>query len=274
MPSFILNTKDPIAEKYRLLQEELLTEGRIDFLKKQYDGKLTTEHDPGAQFTNTDDIVDHFASADPTKKKVYTQWILNQYQRSGMSPDELAKRKIQNQPHLKQEDTGRVERTLSDFDKYQSKLPEKDINKYDTLEHVEDAVRPFLGQATSKAEATKTLNHPGLEKKWEDPHVAIFELKDKQASKDLFGGGCANGKTEWCTADTRDNYNRYDYYNEQGPLHVVLNKQNGKKYQYHVASEQFMNEKDEPITDEEFSEIAPSFHKALDEQPALWREKH
>lgn len=265
-----------LTEEVEILSEDILMEDRIDFLKNQYRGKLSTTHDPFATHVDHDAIVDHFAGTDPTKKKIYTQWILNQYQRSSMSPDELTKRGISKQPHLKQEDAGQVNDVLTNFDKYRSKLPEKDINKYATLADVQDAVHPHLGSATSKKDAIKNLNHPDVEKKYDSDRISIYELKGKQGSKDLFGGGCENGKTDWCTADNRDEYNMFDRYHEQGPLHVIHDKSNGDLYQYHVASGQFMDAADKPAQDnlEKYMDIMPHVHKAWDEQPSLWREKH
>ena len=87
--------KDLVAEAYIELQEQILLEGRIDFLKKQYNGKINTDHDEYAQHKNSDAIIDHFAdNADPTKKKLYTSFIVGQY----------------NKGKTKQEDADRIHR--------------------------------------------------------------------------------------------------------------------------------------------------------------------
>lgn len=61
----------------------LLLEDRIDFLKTQFQGKLDTSHDPLAVHKDSNAIIDHFAThADPSHNKMYTNWILIQYQKA------------------------------------------------------------------------------------------------------------------------------------------------------------------------------------------------
>lgn len=256
-------------ENIEFLGEEALMEDRIDFLKNQYRDKLSTKHDPDAEHTNSDDIINHLSEGgDPTKKKIYSQWLVNQYRNSSLTPEEAAARGVSKIPHFKQEDVSRSHRVLGNFDKYKSKLDKKDINQYADLDEVQTAVEPHLGTATSKKDAAKNLNHPGLSKEWEDEHINLYHLKTKEASKELFGGGSDAGKTDWCTADTRDQYNAFDNYTKGGHrLWVVQHKPTGKLFQYQVKSAQFMNAKDEPASNnmEEYNSIIPSLHKAWKE---------
>jgi len=56
---------------------------------------------------------------------------------------------------------------------------------------------------------------------------------------------CELGRgTKWCTAAAKDNM--FDQYSEDGPLYVWRDK-NGKKYQFHFETAQFMDSKDVPI---------------------------
>lgn len=246
-------TKDIIAERYIELQEQLLIEGRIDFVKKQYKDKINTDHDSFAPHKDSDAIVDHFAEhGDPTKKKLYTGWIVGQY----------------NKGNTRQEDVDRVHSTLSNFDKYKSKLPEKDINKYESLKDVEAAVKPHIGTAATKSEQRANEEHTGQELKFEDPHIKIYHLKTKEASQHLYGGGVDAGKTNWCTAAKSANC-MFDHYNKVGNLHVIHDKNTGRVYQYHVNEAQFMDAHDNEIPTEDFKRIAPSLHKAWDEHPDL-----
>jgi hypothetical protein len=41
-----------------------------------------------------------------------------------------------------------------------------------------------------------------------------------------------------------------------------------RKYQFHAATNQFMDEKDNPISKEDFESIKPSFHKFITEHPS------
>ena len=105
-----------------------LLENRIDYLK-QHTPVLSTEHDRLAIFDKPHEIIDHFANvADPSKNKQHTSWIVNQYKNK----------------HIRQEDAGRIRSTLTDFDKYKSKLQNKDLNSYKHISDLEDHLEPHL----------------------------------------------------------------------------------------------------------------------------------
>ena len=124
-------------KQFIILEQELL-ENRIETLKtKVFKDGFNTSHDTQAQHKDTSDIVDHFADkADPTNKKIHTQWILNQYKRS----------------KIRQEDHPRIREALSNFETHKGKLENKDINQYKSLSDVEDAVEPHLGTTTKRQE--------------------------------------------------------------------------------------------------------------------------
>ena len=58
--------------------------------------------------------------------------------------------------------------------------------------------------------------------------------------------------TEWCTA-TRETDKWYNKYTADGPLYILIDKENNYRYQFHFPSRQFMNEEDydidEPVLD-------------------------
>lgn len=58
---------------------------------------------------------------------------------------------------------------------------------------------------------------------------------------------CAYGRgTRWCTAST-GSYNRFNYYNRQGPLYIIINRKTQDKFQFHFESEQYMNADDSQV---------------------------
>jgi hypothetical protein len=69
--------------------------------------------------------------------------------------------------------------------------------------------------------------------------VKIVIPKTEEAAK-FYGRG-----TRWCTAG--DNDNRFDYYNKQGPLYVIIFRGSGVKWQFHFESGQFMDEQDDDL---------------------------
>lgn len=240
--------------------DNLLTEGeikfmmenRIDFVKKS-NPELDTAHDPHGVHKEAGAIVDHFAThADPSKNKAHTGWITNQYKKQ----------------HIRQEDYPRIHAALSNFDKYKPKLANKDLNHYKKLSDVEVATAPHEGGHATKAAETKAVKHEGAELKYDDENISIHHIKNEEASKH-YGAG-----TKWCTAAKENNM--FQHYHDDGPIHIIHDKKNKhpdtgqpRKYQFHSASNSFMNEKDENITPEEFGSIKHSFHKAIDLHPSM-----
>lgn len=249
---------DLIAEKYIELQEQILLESRIDFIKNQVQGKISTEHDKFAKHKNSDDIVDHFAEhGDPTKKKLYTGWIVKQYQQSG---------KDGKQP-VYQEDAPKIHGILSKFEEFKHRIPNKDINSYKSIKEVSNAIEPFVKNPNwHKVDESE---HPGRELKYEDDRIKLYHLKDQETSQKLYGGGPEEGKTSWCTAYPNSEKCMFDHYNSKGRLHVIHDKKTGKLYQYHAHEGQFMNAHDEPISDEEHLELGPHLHKAWEQDHSL-----
>jgi hypothetical protein len=207
------------------LNEELLTENRIEFTKQRFTEKgINHSHDEYGEHKDTGAIVDHFAEhGDPTKKKLYTGWIADKYHAGD----------------FRQEDHARIHDALSNFDKYKAKLHEKDIGKYPDLNSVEDAVQPHVGTAASKKEEIRQIKDDGSEVLHDDDDVSVRKIKTHEAAK-FYGAN-----TKWCTAG--DSSALFDNYNKQGPLYVVNTKADNKKYQMHFESSQFMNDLDKPI---------------------------
>lgn len=245
--TFILENFEAIVPNF------MLVENRLEFLRKTYP-EISTDHDSLATHKEAPDIIQHFADhADPTKNKSYTQWAIGQYRKK----------------NIRQEDAPRVKTALTNFDTYNGKLEHRDINKYKTLSQLEDAVEPHLGTSATKAAETRAVKSEGAEKKYEDDNISVHHLKTREAAKH-YGKG-----TKWCTAAEDDEHNMFDHYHKQDPnLHVIMDKKNvsatghQRKYQFHAASNQFMDEKDNPISKEDFESIKPSFHKFITEHPS------
>lgn len=203
----------------------MLNEDRIDFLKQKYaDPKsIDSSHDTLAQHREPHAIIDHFAThADPTKNKQFTQWAVQRY----------------HEGKFRQEDAPRIHTALSNFQTHQKKLPHKDINQYKSLSDVEKAVEPHLGTLSGKQEK-KLVKSEGADLVHENEHATVHRLKTKEAA-------CAYGAgTKWCTA--AHNNNMFDHYHKEGPLYVVQGKNDGRKFQFHAPSNQFMDEHDDPV---------------------------
>ena len=261
------NSVTEASISYIMMNESILLEDRIQYLKDN-SKPLSTDHDTLASHKDTPSIIQHFAdNGDPTKNKKYTQYLVGLY-RNGK---------------IRQEDAPALKETLGHFDKYRSQFSPEDkqltTKNYPSISDVRAKVSPHIGKAVTnqekRDEMKENLDQPGKhELKFEDDKIKIFELKDKNASQSIYGsnsdpkpGACP---TEWCTARQTPS-NMFDHYNKEGPLHVIHRKEDGAVFQYHTASQQFMDKDDNDIKKEDFMSIAPSFHKALKKNPGLVR---
>jgi hypothetical protein len=200
-------------------------------------------------------IIDHllayFEEHDPTKTKTYVPWLLRSWI---------------NDRNARMEDVNRNDLLgLYQAAKNRNVIrPEhRDINKFKTWREFEDAIRTnyseddLLSDAERKqrAEAAK-----GSSKEvYEDPTVRVVHPEDEKAAC-YYGQG-----TQWCTAATRG-YNRFDSYNKDGPLFILLPKKpayDGEKYQVHLASGQFMDEQDSPVSIKHLMDRFPNFFDQL-----------
>lgn len=222
--------------KFKSFFNELLAEDAIDLLKNTKK-EIKTDHDVNAQHKEPHAIIDHLAKADPNPKKKNTPWIVGQYQKG----------------HIRQEDNGRVHETLSNFEKYKPKLANKDINSYKHISHLDTALEPHVGTVSSNKEAKRIVKHEGSTELHNDKDLAVHEIKT-QAAACHYGAG-----TKWCTA--AKNNNPFNEYHKMGPLYVIHDKKENKKYQFHFASHQFMNEKDEPVRIGDLTDKMPGLTK-------------
>ena len=168
----------------------------------------------------------------PDKMGKFGKWILSQYQRK----------------LLKKEDFYKVKDYLHYFVKYYNKIQNKDINQYKSIQDLFDVVKPFKEAeekgddiATSKSDEVRQIKQD-VKKVYEDPNWLILIPLTKEAA--IYYGK----HTQWCTAATKSE-NMFDYYNNQGPLYINIDKRNNRKYQFHFQSAQFKDENDRDIVD-------------------------
>lgn len=203
----------------------LLSENRIDWLKKQ-------GHDS--------EIVDHYASQDPTKKKLYTQYLVNQHNKGNITPD-----------------TEGLSDTINRFHENKDRIPEqhRDINKHDFNN---------LNDLLDKHVSVGTFDHPDTTTVHEDRDngVSIKTLDSKKASlatRKQFDNG-------WCTT-RNDEKNAFDIYQKEDDpinlrLHVIEHK--GNFYQYHPGyfgdDHELKNVKNQEVS---FNDFHPDLQKSI-----------
>ena len=209
-----------IDRRYMTINESMLLESMSlgDVRQKYYPNV------PEGEFT---EIVGSDPTSGPDKMGKYSKWLLSLYLKGS----------------LKLEDLYKAKEYLNVFNRYKGRMERKDIGQYASLPDLYDAVKPFEGgeQAASKGEEVRRIKQNGAEKVYEDSEWLVIVPKTEEAAI-YYGKG-----TQWCTAATGGR-NYFEYYNNDGPLYININKQTGKKYQFHFESSQFMDETDRPVT--------------------------
>lgn len=146
--------------------------------------------------------------------------------------------------NLKEEDYYKAKEYLGTFVKFYNRIPqeERDINKYKSLPELYNVVKDYIGsdEPTSKSDEKRQIKNEEIEKVFEDEDFLIMIPKTERAS-------CLIGKgTQWCTAADKSN-NMFNSYNNQGPLYVIIDKDNNNKYQLHFETNQLMDAEDRSI---------------------------
>jgi hypothetical protein len=192
------------------------------------------------QEMTADEITLELESMDPTNGKML-QWLVNQYA-AGI---------------FKLEDAPRVSTALTDFNAKKRSLEKKDINQYKQLSDLEDAVEDTK-EVSSKKQQKQEIKTQGADTVFDSDAYSIVKLKTEEAA-------CYYGKgTKWCTA--ADQRNMFDNYNQEGPLFVILDHANNRKFQLQLETAQFMDEKDNEVNYFNLSKKYPEIHNVFQRQ--------
>lgn len=169
----------------------------------------------------------------------YTLWIIRTYINKGIRF---------------YEDFGRVKLALAAYHSikqsgYFKRNPEQitlsDINAFKSLDELET----FVEGITKSDEAPESEKERRYERLLietgavtilaDTPKMKVVIPRTKEAA--IFFGR----NTRWCTSAKENN--QFSYYNEEGPLYIVLDKASNRRWQLHFHSQQYMDEKDNPI---------------------------
>lgn len=242
------------------LNEDVLMENKIDFLKSKYP-EINTSHDNYGVHRKASDVIDYLSDhADPTKNKAYLPWVVKSYH-AGL---------------FQQEDAPHVHSTLSTFDKYKSKLEvgKRDINQYKRISDVAAATAHLSGTPVTRSEERESLQQdphvPGKhELLHEDDHIKIYHVNDSKISQKLYASADSKHPgafpTEWCTAwlDEGNRRCRYDDHAKDGPMFAVHRKTDGEVFQFHPATNQFNDKNDDEIDSKTFASLEPHLATAI-----------
>jgi len=119
-------------------------------------------------------------------------------------------------------------------------------------------IKSFADLAVAADRAKSRYDDVMRDKEFEDPEqgTEVFEVpppyKDKWfiAALHTKAAACHYGKkTDWCTATDTDMFDQY--YEPDDPLFFFQDKENGKRFQFHFGSDQFMDERDAQVDEPE-----------------------
>lgn len=208
-------------------------------LKEISDAKKNALWNSYSKFKRTTDpiIVSNFEKlikSDPTPNGTYLNWIFN----------------LHKNGKLKVEDAYKATPSFEFMFKYKDKLKSlginPDINSYKSLNDLMDVTESHI-ETMQKEVETKDSE---VNKLYEDDEwLLVVPLTEKASCK--YGAN-----TRWCTAG--DDNNRFDEYNEEGLLYILINKKENQKWQWHFGSMQFMNAKDEQTEPDDIISRTPS----------------
>ena len=257
-----------------LLTHLIIEDSRYDVLMKKY----PEPKKKGKKAKMSKDLLIDLMQADPTTKgefegdrdtrdvaKVgaYTNWLVKQWLSLPQAADKeyaygspdwgVALERLQN---LFWEDLYKTTEDLEKFHylkKTKKYKGQKDIGQIKSVADLYDNVKDYK---VSKDEITKTKAErlrDDVDKVYEDDKWLILVPKSKEASCH-YGGG----QTRWCTASKSSNY--YDHYSKQGPLYMMMYKEDegktpaaSRSHQFHFESNSFYNAQDRSI------DLAPFF---------------
>lgn len=138
---------------------------------------------------------------------------------------------------------------ISIYDKIKNdktKKIEKDISKFKSVRAMFDAIENIEDAELSDRQKLRLRRaNDNYDKVFENDDWTIYVPNTWEAEVNLGSG------TEWCTADSREEYGKvyYDKYLTQGgKYYILINKHdNDAKYQFHFESQQFMDCHDDAI---------------------------
>ncbi|MDR0828704.1 MAG: hypothetical protein LBN95_01135 [Prevotellaceae bacterium] len=155
----------------------------------------------------------------------YAKWLLNLFKANNLKIEDLSKAK----KYIR----------AFDYAALSKKIQNKDLNTYKSLPQMYLAIKDFMQEESISRKEAK-IKSGEVEKLYEDESFVVIHPKT-QAASCLYGKG-----TQWCTA-ARSN-NMFHHYNEDGKLHIIINKKTNSKFQFHAESDSYMDENDSPIS--------------------------
>jgi hypothetical protein len=149
--------------------------------------------------------------------------------------------------NLKTEDLYKASLYLDKYNTFKKEIG-KPLNSYRNLPQLFTDVEQYLEKEKEVEVSEKNQAKKEAKKVYEDDEWLVV-IPETHRAACIYGAG-----TQWCTAGKNDYY--FNDYNSEGPLYILINKQEKDKegrqvkYQFHFPSQQFMDVKDRQINKE------------------------
>lgn len=181
----------------------LIVEGRVEdvFNKHLKDNKYRFKTPESINDMYRDNIVPGSANINPNHK--YLDWIVDRWLKTMLDNPEV--------PVSNKETVEEIIQAVTDFDRVQNRLEQKDLYQYESLEELFNA----LNTADSKPRR-EVSDREDAEKVYESDRYVVMVPDTKEASC-YYGAG-----TKWCTAQTDRDY--FSNYKKSGELYYIIDK--------------------------------------------------
>jgi len=217
-----------------------------DIYSKHYASKVDYD-----TFKRVVEVDPTFNPAHPDKMGKYGRWLLSLCVHGNLLP----------------EDYDKARRYLDCFDSYRTRLRGVDLNRLKSLPDLYDLIKEYLEAPESIVKSEREIETEIKAKE----SIRLFEDEDwliikplTQNAAVIYGRG-----TQWCTAAvSSENY--FEYYNSRGPLHILISKKTGRKYQFHLASRTYCDETDRSIQEPIAETVGMSIEVAKFYQSIGW----
>ena len=168
----------------------LLTEDRVSQIKEKY--QIRADMWP--------ELISGSQAIAPNHK--YLEWMANVVSQLSTGED-----------HMPHQALIEILEAVSQFEKWRSHLPQKDIYQYKKLEDLQRAIENY-----KKEKTRNIITHNESEVVYEDDRFKVVVPRSHDASC-YYGAG-----TKWCTA-TKGNNSHFSSYDKEGKLFYILDKQ-------------------------------------------------
>jgi hypothetical protein len=195
-----------------------------------------------------DDLLKTLEEADPTKHKMYSEWIARVYAKGNYKVEDVLST-VADALHKYHE--LKIRKKLN---------PEhRDINQVGNMDF--PGFISVVKDYPDEEEKEKEVDKGDATEAYQDADVRILIPMDQQAAC-YYGQG-----TQWCTSSTRG-ANYFDQYTRKGPLYIIIPKKpenKDEKYQFSPSSNMFMQENDQDVNLNWFFNIRFKDNKNLQE---------